>query len=86
MYLGFFASSGVLGGSALASWTGMNVDLAIIVVSAACMVLAMYGYRLIHQFERLVSVISGVGRVGRADPWGWRQGQRRVVHTRGALR
>ena len=61
MYLGFFASSGVLGGSALASWTGMNIDLAIIVVSAVCMVLAMYGYRLIHQFERVVSVISGVG-------------------------
>jgi nucleobase:cation symporter-1, NCS1 family len=61
MYLGFFASSGVLGGSALASWTGMNVNLAIIVVSAICMVLAVYGYRLIHQFERAVSVISGVG-------------------------
>jgi NCS1 family nucleobase:cation symporter-1 len=61
MYLGFFASSGVLGGSALASWTGMNVDLAIIVVSVVCMVLAVYGYRLIHQFERVVSVISGAG-------------------------
>lgn len=61
MYLGFFASSAVLGGSALASWTGMNVDLAIIVVSAVCMALAMYGYRLIHQFERVVSVIAGVG-------------------------
>jgi len=61
MYLGFFASSGVLGGSALASWTGMNVDLAIIVVSVVCMVLAVYGYQLIHQFERVVSVISGLG-------------------------
>ncbi|MGH3165023.1 MAG: purine-cytosine permease family protein, partial [Trebonia sp.] len=61
MYLGFFASSGVLGGSALASWTHMNVNVAIIVVSALCMVLAMYGYRLIHHFERVVSVITGIG-------------------------
>jgi len=61
MYLGFFASSGVLGGSALASWTGLNVNVAIIVVSAVCLVLAVYGYQLIHQFERIASVISGVG-------------------------
>lgn len=61
MYLGFFASSGVLGGSALASWTGLNIDLSIVVVAAVCMVLAMYGYRLIHRYERIVSVISGIG-------------------------
>jgi NCS1 family nucleobase:cation symporter-1 len=61
MYLGFFASSGVLGGSALAAWSGMNVNLAIILVSVVCMALAVYGYRLIHQYERVVSVISGLG-------------------------
>src|ERR1700743_2048134 len=47
MYLGFFASSGVLGGSALAAWSGMNVNLAIVLVSVVCMALAVYGYRLI---------------------------------------
>ena len=61
MYLGFFASSGVLGGSALHSWTGLNINVSIIVVSALCMVLAAYGYRLIHSYERIVSVISAVG-------------------------
>ena len=60
MYVGFFASSGVLGGSALAQWTGMGQVPAIIIVSVACTVLAVYGYQLIHRFERWVSLLSAL--------------------------
>lgn len=60
MYLGFFASSGVLGGQALHEWSGLGVDWSIIVVAAVCAVLATFGYRLIHAYERWVSLISGL--------------------------
>lgn len=63
MYVGFFATSAVLGGQALAGATGMNVDLAIVVVSAACAVLAVFGYRLIHRADRWISLINGLGFV-----------------------
>ncbi|WP_310961958.1 purine-cytosine permease family protein [Nocardioides terrisoli] len=60
MYLGFFASSGVLGGSALSEWTGLPAVPAIIVVAIVCTVLAIYGYRLIHRYERWVSLLSAL--------------------------
>lgn len=60
MYLGFFASSGVLGGAALAQWTGMPQVPAIIIVAVVCTVLALYGYRLIHRYERWVSLLSAL--------------------------
>jgi NCS1 family nucleobase:cation symporter-1 len=61
MYVGFFALSAVLGGAALAAWWGVNVKLATVLVSGLCAVLAIYGYRMIHQFERWISLTCGVG-------------------------
>jgi nucleobase:cation symporter-1, NCS1 family len=61
MYLGFFASSAVLGGQALAAWTGLGVTPSIIIVSAVCTVLAVYGYDLIHRYESVVSVLFALG-------------------------
>jgi nucleobase:cation symporter-1, NCS1 family len=61
MYLGFFASTAVLGGSALAAWTGMPHGVAVVATSAVCTVLAVYGYRLIHVVERWISLVSGLG-------------------------
>jgi nucleobase:cation symporter-1, NCS1 family len=61
MYVGFFATSAVLGGSALASWWGIGTTPATIIVAAVCTVLAVYGYRLIHQYERWISLISALG-------------------------
>ncbi|MBB4689071.1 purine-cytosine permease family protein [Amycolatopsis jiangsuensis] len=63
MYIGFFATSAVLGGQALAGATGMNTDLAIVVVAAVCTVLAVFGYRLIHRVDRWISLISALGFV-----------------------
>jgi NCS1 family nucleobase:cation symporter-1 len=52
MYVGYFAASAILGGAALAAWWGINAKLATVLVSAICAVLAIYGYRMIHQYER----------------------------------
>ncbi|WP_235215241.1 purine-cytosine permease family protein [Phaeacidiphilus oryzae] len=59
MYLGFFASSAALGGSALSAWTGMPSGGGIVLIAVVCTVLAVIGYRLIHQVERWISVAGG---------------------------
>jgi NCS1 family nucleobase:cation symporter-1 len=61
MYIGFFASSAILGGQALSAWTGMPIDLAIILVAIVCMVLAIYGYDIIHRYESVVSILFALG-------------------------
>ncbi|MGC9961317.1 MAG: cytosine permease [Acidimicrobiales bacterium] len=63
MYVGFFAASAILGGAALAAWWGINVRLATVLVSMLCAVLAIFGYRMIHQYERWISLLSGLGFV-----------------------
>ncbi len=63
MYLGFFASSGVLGGQALSAWTGLPVTPSIIIVSAVCTVLAVFGYDMIHRYEGVVSILFLIGFV-----------------------
>jgi nucleobase:cation symporter-1, NCS1 family len=61
MYVGFFAASGVLGGSALAQWWHIGTTPATIIVAALCTALAIYGYRLIHAYERWIALVSGLG-------------------------
>ena len=61
MYLGFFASSGVLGGQALSAWTGLGLVPSILIVSAVCTVAAVLGYRWIHAMERVISVCAVLG-------------------------
>ena len=57
MYLGFFASGGVLGGEALASLLHAPVWAGIVAVSAANAVLVLLGYRVIHYYERVLTVL-----------------------------
>jgi NCS1 family nucleobase:cation symporter-1 len=57
MYLGFFASGGVLGGQAIAALLGVSVPAGILLASAANVVLVLLGYRAIHAFERAVTPI-----------------------------
>jgi NCS1 family nucleobase:cation symporter-1 len=61
LYIGFFASSAVLGGQALAGWTGLPMTLSIIIVSGLCAILAIYGYDYIHRYSNIVSVIYLLG-------------------------
>ncbi|HLJ32009.1 MAG TPA: cytosine permease [Ktedonobacteraceae bacterium] len=63
MYIGFFASSGVLGGQALSAWTGFPVTPSIIIVAAICTLLAIFGYDLIHRYESVVSILFLIGFV-----------------------
>jgi NCS1 family nucleobase:cation symporter-1 len=63
MYIGFFASSGVLGGQALSAWTGFAVTPSIIIVSIVCTLLAIFGYDLIHRYESIVSILFLIGFV-----------------------
>ncbi|HYA00754.1 MAG TPA: cytosine permease [Candidatus Binatia bacterium] len=63
MYIGFFAFSAVLGGAALSGWTGWNQTLCTIIVSAVCTVLAVYGYRMIHQYEKWIALVSALAFV-----------------------
>ncbi|MEU5100189.1 cytosine permease [Streptomyces sp. NPDC020996] len=60
MYIGFFASSGVLAGDALSAATPLGPDAAIVGVSVVCVVVTVFGYRMIHLLERASSVLSGL--------------------------
>jgi NCS1 family nucleobase:cation symporter-1 len=63
MYLGFFAGSIVLGGGALAAWSGLEFVPATMILSAVVTVLSIYGYWAIHRLERVFSVIAFIAFV-----------------------
>lgn len=60
MYIGYFASGNVLAGQALAEITGIPVDLSILLYAGLSALFAIVGYRLIHRFGRLASLMSVV--------------------------
>lgn len=60
MYVGFFASSGVLGGDAVSVQAGIGPAWGIIIVAGICVTITIFGYRLIHRLERISSILSGL--------------------------
>jgi len=60
MYLGFYASSTVLGGEALAASWGIGFTPAAIVLAIITALLTLYGYWAIHRLERLFSAAAAV--------------------------
>jgi nucleobase:cation symporter-1, NCS1 family len=61
MYVGFFATSDVLGAQALqAAIPGLPIDVGIVVLTVVAVLLAIWGYDLIHSFERVVAYLVGV--------------------------
>lgn len=60
MYLGYFASGNVLGGQALSAITSLPVDLSIALYAGLSALIAIVGYRLIHRFGWLASLVSVV--------------------------
>ncbi|QQE79281.1 cytosine permease [Alicyclobacillus sp. SO9] len=62
MYVGFFASSGVLGGQALSGLTNshLNTNWAIIILSLLTLMITIVGYDLIHSLERWLSLIFAI--------------------------
>lgn len=57
MYIGFFAAGGVLGGEAIALLFHISVSAGIIIMSVLNLALALFGYNIIHQFEKIVSIL-----------------------------
>lgn len=61
MYIGFTASSLVLGGQSMhAIYQPMNSDIGIIVVGALSLFATIFGYKIIHSYARIMSWISGI--------------------------
>nr|VUD29351.1 permease, cytosine/purine, uracil, thiamine, allantoin family [Raoultella sp. NCTC 9187] len=61
MYIGFTASSLVLGGQSMhAIYKPMNSDIGIIIVGALSLFATIFGYKIIHSYARIMSWISGI--------------------------
>jgi NCS1 family nucleobase:cation symporter-1 len=64
MYVGFFAANLVFGGQALAAVSpGISVDAGIIVIGVLSVVATIFGYRLIHAYARVLSIVAGLALV-----------------------
>ncbi|MBP1326250.1 NCS1 family nucleobase:cation symporter-1 [Leucobacter exalbidus] len=64
MYVGFFAANLVLGGQALSTIIpGLPVNAGILIIGIVSVVATIYGYRLIHAYTKILSVVSGLGLV-----------------------
>lgn len=57
MYLGFYAAGAVLGAQALTALTGLPPSGSILVLSALSALVAVFGYNLIHRFEKYLTVL-----------------------------
>ena len=61
MYVGFFAANLVFGGEAMAAVNpGISVDAGIIIIGIVSVIATIFGYRLIHAYARILSVVAGV--------------------------
>lgn len=63
MYLGYFATTGIQGGQALSSLVGLDFVSSVSLIALATAGVAMFGYRVIHQTQRWLSVF-GVATFG----------------------
>lgn len=60
MYLGFLATGIVLGAQALANLLPIPLTVGIPFLGSLMGVLAVFGYRAIHMYQRLLSVVGGI--------------------------
>ncbi|MCQ8189638.1 purine-cytosine permease family protein [Streptomyces rugosispiralis] len=60
MYLGFSVEGGLVGGGALAGWTGIPKPTGIVIFCVLHLLVALVGYKLIHATARVISVLSGI--------------------------
>ncbi|MHB1525918.1 MAG: purine-cytosine permease family protein [Candidatus Dormibacteria bacterium] len=58
MYVGFFVSSGVLGGQAIAGLLHVSTPVGIVIADAVVLLITWVGYDLFHAYDRVVSVLS----------------------------
>jgi NCS1 family nucleobase:cation symporter-1 len=60
MYLGFYAAGAVLGAQALVALLHLPLSVGVVVLSLLSMAVAIFGYDLIHRFERYLSYLVAV--------------------------
>ncbi|MDQ2742781.1 MAG: cytosine permease, partial [Chloroflexota bacterium] len=58
LYIGFFVSSAVLGGQAVAGLLHVSTTWGIVIVDAVVLLITWVGYDLFHAYDRVVSVLS----------------------------
>ena len=58
IYLGFFVSNTLLAAQALETVSPLGSNANIFLIGALCFVVALYGYRLIHRLQKLLSILS----------------------------
>ena len=58
IYLGFFVSNTLLAAQALAAVSPLGNASNIWLIGALCFVVALFGYRLIHRLQKLLSILS----------------------------
>jgi len=64
MYVGFCASNMVLGGQSMnAVYHGLSINDGVILTAVVSIIAAFFGYDLIHEFSKYVSVITGIALV-----------------------
>jgi NCS1 family nucleobase:cation symporter-1 len=64
MYVGFCASNMVLGGQSMnAVYHGLSINGGVILTAVVSLIAAFFGYDLIHEFSKYVSVITGIALV-----------------------
>ena len=57
MYIGFYVSSAILGGEAVARLIHVSTNAGIVICSAVTLLMAWVGYDLIHRFDRWASLL-----------------------------
>jgi NCS1 family nucleobase:cation symporter-1 len=61
MYLGFIASNMVLGGQSInAAYHGISINEGVVFVAVISLIAAIYGYDLIHEYSKYVSIVTGL--------------------------
>ncbi len=61
MYIGFIASNLVLGGQSIHSIApGFSINNGVILVGVVSLIAAVYGYDLLHEYSKYVSIITGL--------------------------
>lgn len=62
MYLGFFASNVVVGGQTLNAImpSAINVNSGIVIAGIVSLIAAIFGYKIIHLYARMISYLSGI--------------------------
>jgi len=61
MYMGFIASNMVLGGQSInGAYHGISINEGVVFVAVISLAAAIYGYDIIHEYSKYVSIITGL--------------------------